>query len=103
MITRVSVLLISLALVVLSVAFLMAVYHSTQSLTAAEIKPIEQSLQKVADALKQDDVPDGRIAKLKSDTAKLQTDLRIIADPANSNAEIHKQALDDLNNVVLNL
>ena len=101
-IARISFLLLSLALVVFSICFLIAVYQSTQSLTATEIKPIEESLQKIAEVLRQHDGPNGLIAKLESDTAKLQGDLKTITDSANSPAT-HKQALDDLNSIILNL
>lgn len=100
---RITFLLLSLAVVVFSVCFLIAIYHSTQSITATEIKPIEESLQKVSEVLKQQSAPNGLIAKLDSDTAKLQSSLKTITGSTNSTPEMHRQAMDDLTRVVLDL
>jgi hypothetical protein len=102
-IKRIATLIFSLALLIFTISFLIAVYHSTRRVTASDIEAVEKSLLKVEAALKESDSPEAVLNKFKSDNERLQADVQVISRQEGADNQLKQKALDDINNIVLSL
>lgn len=102
-IKRIATLIFSLALLLFTVSFLIAVYHSTRRVTASDFESVEKSLQKVEAALKETDSPEAVLNKFKSENARLQADVQVLNRMEGADNQLKQKAIDDINNIVLSL
>jgi hypothetical protein len=102
-IKRIATLIASLALLLFTVSFLIAVYHSTRRVTASDIESVEKSLQKVEAALKETDSPEAVLSKFKSENARLQADVQVLSRVEGADSQLKQKAIDDINGIILSL
>lgn len=100
---KIGIFILSVALLIFTTSFLIAVYHSVRRVSGSDIEPVEKSLQKVQEALKESDTPRSVLDRFTNDNARLQADVQVLGAQGPADGQLRQAAIRDMNDVVIDL